>query len=325
MNKGSIALLIAFLTSAASVSYAEDWRLVKSVKRLESVAPDYKNDKTVDKQFLDVLDLTEKTNTDEALYAEAKKIATIPTLSQSKYMDSFLYYMLVRSTTLSKTGTAEADYWLNLLKANEKSPHLLPAVLVHMKQFPKAALDTRRDAQFLVDWIGAQKPDMKVRAPEYSRNMFMSYKPRVDFAEGDYPKLYALSYYKGTVTPLAGFLEDETYVTLLGQIKEGREDIMTEMSTILRKNGKRQEASDIVYQLAMRKANAKDFQQAKVLLDDAVKLNPENEQAVKERNRIKLELTYQALTPAAPPAVAPAVSAPQEVSSMEPVKEAEAK
>lgn len=318
MSRGLIALFVAFLMSAASISYAEDWDIVKNVKRIERVAPDYKDDKTIDKKFLDVLDLTEKTKKDAELYTEAKKIAAIPTLGQSKYMDSFLYYMLVRSTTLPKTGTAEADYWLGLIKAYDKSPNLLPAVLVHMKQYPKNALDTRRDAQFLVDWIKAQRPDMKVRAPEYSRNMFMSYKLRVDFVEGDYPKLYALSYYKGAVTPLDGFLEDETYIALLGQVKEGREDIMTEMSGILRKMGKRKEASDILYQLAALKVNAKDFQKAKTLLDDAVKLNPENTQAVKERDRIKLELTYQSLAPATPAAsavtavpVAPAESTPQ--------------
>jgi Tfp pilus assembly protein PilF len=76
--------------------------------------------------------------------------------------------------------------------------------------------------------------------------------------------------------------------------------------------GKRKEASDIVYQLAALKVNGKDFQQAKTLLDDAVKLNTENAAAVNERNRIKLELTYQSLSPAASateaaPAVQPSV------------------
>ena len=46
----------------------------------------------------------------------------------------------------------------------------------------------------------------------------------------------------------------------------------------------------------------KDFKQAKTLLDEAVKLNPDNAEAKKDRDRIKLELTYQSLAPAAPAA-----------------------
>lgn len=314
MNKGSTALLIVFLMTATNVVYAEDWNLVKNVMRLERVAPDYQNDKPIDKKFLDILDLTEKTRKDAELYAETKKIAAMPTLGQSKYMDSFLYYMLVRSTTLSKTGAAEPDFWLGLIKGYDKSTHLLAAGLVHMRQLPKNSPGLRSDAQFLVGWIKAQKPDMKVRAPEYTRNVFMNFKPRFDFVDGDYPKLYKLSYYMATVTPLAGFLEDETYVTLLAQVKEGREDIMTEMSEIFRKMGKRKEASDILYQLATLKVNAKNFEQAKTLLDDAVKLNPENAEAVKERNRIKLELTYQSLSAAASaPQAKPEEQPPQQM------------
>lgn len=182
-----------------------------------------------------------------------------------------------------------------------------------MKQLPKSSPELRSDAQFLVDWIKAQKPDTKVRAPEYTRNVFMNLKPRVDFAVGDYPKLYKLSYYMATGTPPAGFLEDETYIALLAQIKEGREDIMTEMSEIFRKMGKRKDASDILYQLAARKVYTKNFEQAETLLDDAVKLNPENAEAVKERNRIKLELTYQSLSPATPaPQAKPEEQQPQQ-------------
>lgn len=313
MNKRSTALLIVFLMTAANVVYAEDWNLVKNVMRLERVAPDYQNDKPIDKKFLDILDLTEKTKKDAELYAEAKKIAALPTLGQSKYMDSFLYYMLVRSTTLSKTGAAEADFWLGLIKGYDKSIHLLPAGLVHMKQLPKNSPELRSDAQFLVDWIKAQKPDAKVRAPEYTRNVFMNTKPRVDFADGDYPKLYKLSYYMATVTPIAGFLEDETYVALLAQVKEGREDIMAEMAGIYRKMGKRKDASDILCQLAALKVYTKNFEQAKTLLDEAVKLNPENAEALKERNRIKLELTYQSLSPATPaPQAKPEEPPPQQ-------------
>ena len=313
MNKGSTALQIVLLMTAANVVYAEDWNLVKNVTRLERVAPDYQTDKPIDKKFLDILDLTEKTKKDVELYTEAKKIAALPTLGQSKYMDSFLYYMLVRSTALSKTGVAETDFWLGLIKGYDKSVHLLPAGIVHMKQLPQNSPELRSNAQFLVDWIKAQKPDMKVRAPEYTRNMFMNVKPRVDFADGDYPKLYKLTYYMATVAPLAGFLEDETYVSLLAQVKEGREDIMAEMAEIYRKMGKRKEASDILFQLAALKVHSSSFEQAKKLLDDAVKLNPENADAVKERNRIKLELTYQSLAPATPaPQAQPEEQPPQQ-------------
>ncbi len=300
MKRVLIAILVVLSVLAAGIAYAGDWNLTKNVKRLERVSPDYQNDKDIDKKFLDVLDLTEKTKKEAEVYEEAKRIATMPALAQSKYMDSFLYYLFVKSIALSKTGTAEPDYWLNLLKAYDKSPHMLAAQLIHLRLLPKNSPDIRRDAQLAVDWIKAQKPDMKVRAPEYTGNMLLGYKPRVDFAGGDYPKLYKLSYYKDTVSPAPGFLDDDTYISLLNWIKDGREDILTEMAAIYKKMGKRREASDILYQHATLKANAKDYQAAKTLLDDSVRMNPENESAKKERDRIKLELTYQSLAPAAP-------------------------
>lgn len=322
MNKGSITLLMVLLMSAASIAYGGDWNLVKNVRRLEQVAPDYKEDKPIDKKFLEVLDLTEKTSKDADVYEEAKKIANMPALKQSKYMDSFLYYMLVRSISLAKNSTAEPDYWLVQIKPYDKSPHVLAAWLVHMKLLPKNSPELRRDAHYLVDWVKAQKPDMKVRAPEYAGNMLMGYKPRSDFAEGDHLKLYALSYYKSAVTPPAGFSDDDTYVTQLDRVKDGREDIMSEMSGIFRKMGKRKEASDMLYQLATLKVKAKDFQNAKALLDDAVKLNPENAEAMKERNRIKLELTYQSLSPAVPPAPAAPAAAAAPATPAAPVPQA---
>lgn len=299
MNNGFSKIGLVLWMSAASLAYAGDWNLVKNVKRLEQVAPDYKDDTAIDKKFVEVLDLTEKTRKEGDIYEEAKRISTLPALMQSKYMDSFQYYMLVKSMTLSKAGAAEPDYWLNLLKANTKSPHLLAAWLVHMRHLPKNSPDVRRDAQLLVDWIKTQKAEMKVRAPEYSGNMIMGYKPRSDFADGDHLKLYTLSFYKSTVTPPAGFFEEDIYINLLDRIKEGHEDILSEMAAIYRKMGKRKEASDAVYQMAALKIKAKDFQGAKPLLEDAVKLNPDNTNAVKERDRIKLELTYQSLAPAA--------------------------
>ena len=302
------AVATVLLLSYTSIAQAGDWNFTKNVRRLESVAPDYKDDKAVDKKFLEVLDLTEKTRKDGEVYEEAKRIATMPALAQSKYMDSFQYYMLVKSISV-KSGNAEQDYWLGLLKANEKSPHLLSAWLVHMKQLPKNSPTIRTDAQQLVEWIKAQNGELKVRAPEYAGNMLMGHKPRSDFAGGDYPKVYKLSYYKATVTPLAGFYEEETYVNMLERIKEGREDVLSEMSAIYKTMGKRKESSEVLYQAAALKIKAKDFQGAKKLLDDAVKQNPENTAAVKERDRIKLELTYQSLTPVQTPTPAPAVKA----------------
>jgi hypothetical protein len=300
MKNGLIAVLVVTAVLTAGMSFAGDWNLVKNVKRLERVAPDYEADKDIDKKFLDVLDLTEKTKKDAEVYDEAKRIAAMTSLGQSKYMDSFLYYLFAKSISISKSGTTEPDFWLGLLKSYDKSPHLLAAQLIRLRLLPKNSADIKRDAQLAVDWIKAQKPDMKVRAPEYTGNMLLGYKPRTDFTGGDYLKLYKLSYYKDIVTPAPGFLEDDTYISLLNRIKDGREDVLAEMTTIYRKMGKRKEASDCQYQLAMLKATGKDYQAAKTLLDDAVRLNPDNAEAKKERDRIKLELTYQSLAPAAP-------------------------
>lgn len=302
MRKAWFAVLLSLFVLLAGSSFAGDWDLRKNVKRLEGVAPEYKDDKDVDKKFLDVLDLTEKTRKDAEIYDEAKRIASLPALGQSKYMDSFLYYMLVRSLSVSKTPLAEEDHWLALLKAYDKSPHLLAAQLVRLRTLPKNSPDIRGDAQSIVTWVKAQRPDMKVRPPEYTGNMLMGYKPRTDFAEGAPLKLYTLSYYKETVTAPAGFQEDDLYISLLSRIKEGREDVLTEMAGIYRKMGKRKEASDALYQLALLKVAAKEHAQAKSMLDDAVRLNPENDAAKKERDRVKLELTYQSLTPATPAA-----------------------
>ncbi len=306
MKKALLAVTVVVLMAAAGTVFAGDWNLAANVKRLERVSPDYKDDKDIDKKFLDVLDLTEKTKKEAEVYDEAKRIAVLPALAQSKYMDSFLYYLYVRSLAVSKTGSAEPASWLQLLKAHDKSPHLLAAQLIHLRLLPKNSPDVRREAQLTVEWVKAQKTDRKVRPPEYTGNILLGYKPRVNFAEGDPLKLYTLSYYKETVTPPAGFLEDDIYISLLSRIKEGREDVLAEMAGIYRKMGKRKEASDVLYQQAMLKANAKDYQQAKTLLDDAVRLNPDNGEVKKERDRIKLELTYQSLAPAAPAAPAPA-------------------
>jgi hypothetical protein len=302
MKRTIFIVFTVLFVLAAGVAVAGELDLVKNVQRLEWVSSDYKGNKQIDTQFLEVLALTEKTREAGEVYAEAKKIAGIPSLAQSKYMDSFLYYMFVRSLSFSKTGTVEPDYWLGLLKAYDKSPHLLAAQLIRLRLLTGNSADIKRDAQSIVDWIKAQKPTTKVRPPEYTGNILLGYKPRANFAEGDRLKLYTLSYYKETVTPPAGFREDDTYVSLLDRIKDGREDILTEMAAIYRKMGRRREASDVLYQLATLKVNAKDFAQAKTLLDDVVRLNPKNGEAIKERDRIKLELTYQSLALAAPAA-----------------------
>jgi len=268
------------------------------VRRLEQVAPDYKDDNAIDKKFLEVLDLTEKTRRSNEVYAEAKRIAAMPALAHSKYMDSFQYYMLVKSITETKSGIVEQDFWLTQLKANDKSPHLLSAWLVHMRQLPKDSPALRTEAQQVIDWIKAHNPEMKVRAPEYTGNILMGHEPRADFIDGDWPKAYKLAYYKSSVTPLAGFFEGDTYVAMLERIKDGREEVLNEAAGIYKRAGKRKEASDNLFLVGALKSRANDFQGAKTVLDEAVKLNPDNTAAVKERDRIKLELTYQSLAPA---------------------------
>lgn len=301
-------LAVAFLPGLALAGH---WDLVKNVKRLERVSPDYEQDKDIDKKFLEILDLTEKTSKEAALYAEAKKVAANPSLGPSKYMDSFLYFMLVKSPGLSRSGTAEVDYWLGMLKAYDKSPHLLPSQLIRIGMAPKNSPDVKRDTLALVEWLKAKTPDFKVRSPEWTGNILLGTKPRSNFAEGGPPTLYRLSLFRAAATPLGGFKEDETYVALLDRLKEGREDLMTEMVAIYRKSGKKKEASEILYQLGTLKASARDFEKAKAALDDAVKLNPENVEAKKLRDRIKLEMTYQSLQPAAPTTPAPEAPAQQ--------------
>ncbi len=316
MKKGMFAFVTVSLLVMAGLAEASDWNLAKNVRRLEQVAPDYKEDKAVDKKFLEVLDLTEKTKRGDEVYEETKRIAAMPALAQSKYMDSFQYFMLVKSVE-AKSGTNEQDYWLNLLKANDKSPHLLAAWLVHMKQLQKDSPTLKTDAQQLVDWVKAQSPDMKVRAPEYAGNILTGHRPRTEFADGDWPKAYKLSYYKASVKPPEGFEDDDAYVAMLDRIKDGHEDVLTEMAGIYKKSGKRKEASDVLYHLGLLKTAAKDYQGAKPILDEAVRLNPDNTFAVKERDRIKLELTYQSLRPQEKNEAPAAAPAPQTESTVQ--------
>ncbi len=293
-------VLLALLCGPVYTATAANWDLARNVKRLERLAPDYKDDKEIDKKFLDVLELTEKTKKETEIYAEAKRIAANPALAQSKYMDSFLYYMLVRSLEVQKEGTSEIDAWLNPLKAQTSSAHLLPAQLLRIRQLGKNASAAQAETESLVTWLKTRKPDFVVRAPESSGNLITGYGPRTNFADGDVPKLYKVSYFRSSAAALAGFQEDETYVALLDRIKAGQEDVLNEMIGIYRNAGKRKEAADVYVLLAQMKVGAKDYKEAAALLDNAVKMNPENVAAKKERDRIKLELTYQSLNSAKP-------------------------
>lgn len=322
----ALLVLIACLWPVYTVS-AANWDLTKNVKRLERLAPDYADDKEIDKKFLDVLDLTEKTRKENEVYEEAKRIAANAALVQSKYMDSFLYYMLVRSTDIQKNGTTEIDIWLNPMKGYENSQHLLPAQLIRLSRLPKDSAEARAQAEAIVVWLKARKLDYVVRAPEWSGNMLMGYKPRMNFADGEVPKLFKASYYKSSAVTLGGYQDDETYVALLDRYKTKREDVLNEMVEIYKKYGKRKEAAEIYYQLAQIKIAAKDFKEAAVQLDNTVKQNPEHLAAKKERDRIKLELTYQSLNPQSPkpveaptttPAAAPTEAAPAQPADQAP-------
>ncbi len=316
-----LAICVLLMGLPALGARAADLDLARNVKRLENIAPDYPDLKDVDKKFLEILSLTEKTRSEEQIYPEAKRIARNATLAQSKYFDSFLYYMLVRSTE-KQSAADEVNFWLKELKHYDKSPHLLAAELIRIRQLPKDSSEARAEIEAVTNWMRARAQDSVVRAPEWSGNILFGLKPRKDYGEGAPPKLYKTRYFRSSAKPLDGFYDDETYAALLERIKANREDILKELVTIYANAGKRAEAGDTYYQLALVKIGAKDFQEAKTLLDKAVKLNPEHAQAQKERDRIKLELTYQSLNPpepTAPEAAAPA--APTQVSTPTPAAE----
>lgn len=315
MNRIALVLPVLLLLVSALPAPAADWDLVKNVKRLERVSPDYADDKAIDKKFLEIIDLTEKTKKGADVADEAKRIATTPSLSQSKYLDSFIYYLFVKSSVASKSGAADADAWLDLLKGHEKSPHLLAARLIRIKMLPKGSPEIANESRQIVEWLKTQKPELKLRAPEYSRTLLLDYRPRTDFTGGDPLKLYSLATYLAATNPLAGFQDDETYVVLLGRIMQGREDLMSEAAAIYRKAGKRKEAADILFQLGALKAAAHDLDPAKKLLDDAVKLDPEHGEAKKLRDQVKLEMTYRSLAPAEEKKAEPA--APETVPEAE--------
>lgn len=315
-----LALAVLLFGAPALTVQAANWDLARNTKRLEALAPDYADNKDVDKKFLEILELTEKTKADAEIYPEARRIAANAMLAQSRYMDSFAYYMLTRAQENEKTAAAETEFWLGQLKNYERSPHLLPAYLVRLRQLPKGSPEAEATAEALANWVRARAPESVVRAPEYTGNILLGYKVRMDFAGGDVPKLYKTRYYRSSTKALDGFQDDETYVAVLGLAKSGREDVINEMIGIYKNAGRRKETADLYYELGMMKANAKDLKAAGDLLENAVKFNPEHAQAAKERARIKLELTYQSLNAPAEtpkPAEAPKSAEP----SAEPAKQ----
>jgi hypothetical protein len=49
MRKALLAIVAAMAVLIAGIAFAGEWNLVKNVKRLERVAPDYQDDKEIDK------------------------------------------------------------------------------------------------------------------------------------------------------------------------------------------------------------------------------------------------------------------------------------
>ncbi|OGI39037.1 MAG: hypothetical protein A2V91_01135 [Candidatus Muproteobacteria bacterium RBG_16_64_10] len=288
---------------------ADAWNLARNVARLEAFALDNAKDTEVDKKFLDILNLTEKTKSATGLYDEAKRIATNPALADSRYRDSLLYFMLVRSLDRKDDAARESEFWMNLLKTQENSHVRLAGHLVRLRQLPKDSPEARAEVEALVTWLRTRPPKSVVVAPEYSGNRLFGYKPRADFSGKEKLKVWQLRGYLNSVKPLDGFMEEDTYISLLERIKDKREDVLKEMLEIYKNAGKRTEMGDTYYALAAIKANAREFKEAVALLDKAVYLNPGNAAAKKEPDRLKLELTYQSLKPAGE-APAPAGTAP---------------
>ena len=302
------AVLLMVLLTAPS-AHAEDWNLARNVARLEAFALDNAKDTEVDKKFLDILTLTEKTKNAAELYDEAKRIATNPALADSRYRDSLLYFMLVRSLERKDDAARESEFWMNLLRTHDHSHVRLAGHLLRLRQLPKDSPEARAEAEALVTWLRTRPPTSAVIAPEYSGNRLFGYKPRTNFADKEPLKVWRVRYYMNSVKPLDGFRDDDTYISVLERIKDKREDVLKEMLEIYKNAGKRPEMGDTYYALAMLKANAREFKEAVALLDKAVYLNPGNAQAKKERDRLKLELTYQSLKPASE-TQAPAGTAP---------------
>lgn len=280
-------------------AHAEDWNLARNVTRIEAFALDNAKDTEVDKKFLDILSLTEKTKSAAELYAEIKRIATNPALADSRYRDSLLYFMLVRSLERKDDAARESEFWMNLLRTHEHSHVRLAGHLLRLRQLPKDSPEARAEAAALVNWLRTRPPMSVVMAPEYSGNRLFGYKPRANFADKEPLKVWRVRYYMNSAKPLDGFRDDDTYISVLERIKDKREDVLKEMLEIYKNAGKRQEMGDVYFELATLKTAAREYKDAVALLDKAVALNPGHPGAKKERDRLKLELTYQSLKPAA--------------------------
>ncbi len=289
-------LLLAVLP--ALPAQAENWNLARNVARLEAFALDNAKDTEVDRKFLDILNLTEKTKSANELYDETKRIATNPALADSRYRDSLLYFMLVRSLGRKDDTARESEFWMNLLKAQDNSHVRLAGHLIRLRQLPKDSPEARAEAEALVAWLRTRPPKSVVLAPEYSGNRLFGYKPRADFSDKEKLKVWQLRGYLNSVKPLEGFLEDDTYISVLERTGNRGEDVLKEMLEIYKNAGLKPKMADVYVELAAHKTKARDFKEAVALLDKAVYLNPGHPTAKKERDRLKLELTYQSLKPA---------------------------
>lgn len=296
--KTVIRLCLLLTALSALPAGAADWNLARNVIRIEGFALENVKDTEIDKKFLDILALTEKTKNAGELYDEVKRIATNPALADSRYRDSLLYFMLARSLERKDDAGRESQYWMNLLKAQEHSHVRLAGHLVRLRQLPKGSPEARAEAETLVAWMRTRPPKSVVMAPEYSGNRLFGFKPRSDFTDKEKLKVWQAGYYRVSVKPLEGFLEDDTYISVLERTGDRSEEVLKEMLEIYKNAGLKTKMADVYVELAAHKTKARDFKEAVALLDKAVYLNPGHPAAKKERDRLKLELTYQSLKPA---------------------------
>ena len=297
MKKYVVPVLLFLCFAVPGAEGAGKWNLKKNVQRLEGVSPDYKKGKDIDAKFLNVLKLTERTKKQNEIYAESKRIASTPALAKSKYMDSFVYYMLVKSLSEQKKGTKEIDFWLDKLKEFDDSHLLLPAYLIRLRRLPENSREARSDIQHVVEWLKTKNPKFKLHAPEYSGNVLFGYKPRSNYAEGNRPTLYFLGDYMRAITPPPGFQEDETYLSLLSRIRKGREDILEEMISLYgTRKSTREKRAELYYERAMLRYQAKDLKESHKLLKTAAFLDKKNVKIKEQRDKVELEMTYQGLS-----------------------------
>jgi tetratricopeptide (TPR) repeat protein len=297
----ALARLCLLLTVVAAPTQAADWDLARNVARIEAFALENVKDSEIDKKFLEILALTEKTKSAAELYDEVKRIATNPALADSRYRDSLLYFMLVRSLERKDDAAGESRYWMNLLKSYDSSHVRLAGHLVRLRQLPKDSPEARAEAEALVAWARTRPPKSPVIAPEYSGNRLFGFKPRTDFTDKEKLKVWQVGYYRSSVKPLEGFQEEDTYISVLERTDDRSEEVLKEMLEIYKNAGLKTKMSYMYVGLANHKTKARDFKEAVALLDKAIYLNPGHPTAKKERDRLKLEMTYQSLRPAGEP------------------------